>query len=238
MQALQMSQAALAEAAPAQSGAASSTVPSGDMKKLLLSLKKDQDKLSPENQELVKTLVVKEEKQEEKELHQAVKKHSRARQDLREAYEARDALHLKWRTFLSLSVTQWQHFTKDFQSQEQAAVAQIQEAQSALKAAKAQLASSKEAIHTPKESKQEMEAQDLMSLVSEDEAPDVAGGQALQEGLQNLTTSLESLHQKAEVAFSEEQAAKKARLEGVADVSGLPGSGALQPFALPGTPRL
>ena len=44
-----------------------------EVKKLLQSLRKDQDKLSPENQELVKTLTVKEEKKEEKEKTAVIK---------------------------------------------------------------------------------------------------------------------------------------------------------------------
>ena len=63
------------------------------MKKLLQSLRKDQDKLSDENQELVKTMTVKEEKKEEKELQFAAKSLGKARRDLQEAFESRNNLH-------------------------------------------------------------------------------------------------------------------------------------------------
>ena len=55
--------------------------------------------------------------------------------------------------------------------------------------------------------------------------------------LQNLTSSLQGLYQAAQAAHAEEQAAKRARLEGQRDVSSLPGGKALQPFPSPGAPR-
>ena len=217
--------------APASSSAA---LPPPEMKKLLLSLKKDQEKLSPEVQELVKTMTIKEEKKEEKDLQFAAKSLGRARRDLQEAYEARGNLHQKWRNFLSMSVAQWQAFTTEFQTQEQAAIQQIQEARTALTQAKANLEVSQEPFHSPRD--KENKQSDVQELMSEEETPD-SGAQKLQEGLQNLTSSLKGLHQAAEAAHAEEQAAKRARLEGQKDVSSLPGGHALQPFASPGVPR-
>ena len=143
MSLLQSQQAALqAQQPPEEPTAAASTFASSqtpDMKNLLQSLRKNQDKLSPENQELVKTMTVKEEKKEEKELQFAAKSLGKARRDLQEAFESRNNLHQKWRTFLSMSVAQWQAFTTEFQTQEQAALHQIQEARDALSLAKSNL---------------------------------------------------------------------------------------------------
>ena len=55
---------------------------------------------------------------------------------------------------------------------------------------------------------------------------------SMQEGLNNLTSSLKGLHQAAEAAHAEEQAAKRARLEGQQDVSSMPGGKALAAFCL------
>lgn len=234
---LQMQQAAnqAAQAAPETSHAASSAMPpaqSAAMKQLLASLKKDQEKLSPENQELVKSLTVKEEKNEEKELQTAAKDMGRARRDLQEAFTARSNLHQKWRTFLSMSVAQWQTFTTEFQQQEASALQAIQTAKDALTLAKQNLETSKEAFQSPRESRQATEVHDLMS---DEEAQEDQGAQKLQEGLKHLTTSLQDLHKAAEDAIAVENATKKARLSGAADVSGVPGGRALQPFGVPGT---
>ena len=207
---------------------------SAAMKNLLASLKKDQEKLSPENQELVKTLQVKEEKNEEKELQVAARSLGRARRDLQEAFEARANLHQKWRTFLSMSVAQWQTFTLEFQQQESNALQQIQLAKDTLSQAKQNLETSKEAFHSPRDAKSSAEVPDLMS---EEDVNDESSSTKLQEGLSHLTTSLQNLHQAAEDAHAVEQAAKKARLHDAKDVSGLPGGKAMQPFPSPGTAR-
>ena len=132
-----------------------------------------------------------------------------------------------------MSVAQWQAFTTEFQTQEQAASRQIEDAKTALALAKQNLETSKEAFHSPRDSRP-MEIQDLMS---EEDTPADSSAQKLQEGLQHLTTSLQGLHKAAEDAHAEEQASKKARLDGQKDLSGLPGGQALQPFAVPGTAR-
>lgn len=236
---LQMQQAAnqAAQASQEASNAAPSTMPpqqSAAMRQLLTSLKKDQEKLSPENQELVKTLTVKEEKNEEKELQIAAKDMGKARRDLQEAFEARSNLHQKWRTFLSMSVALWQTFTTEFQQQESAANLAIQAAKDSLALAKQNLETSKEAFQSPRDARQASEVHDLMS--DEDNQED-QGAQKLQEGLQHLTTFLQDLHKAAEDAIAVENASKKARLSDATDVSGLPGGKALQPFGVPGTTR-
>ena len=237
---LQMQQAAN-QAAQASSEATQAPPPapaaqqqSAAMKNLLASLKKDQEKLSPENQDLLKTLQVKEERDEEKELQVAAKSLGRARRDLQEAYEARANLHQKWRTFLSMSVTQWQTFTLEFQQQESNALQQIQTAKDTLSQAKQDLETSKEAFHSPREAKNSVEVQDLMS---EEDVNEDSSSSKLQEGLNHLTTSLKNLHQAAEDALAVEQATKKARLHDATDVSSLPGGKAMQPFPSPGTAR-
>eukprot|EP00435_Cladocopium_sp_Y103_P048910 s1337_g14.t1 len=213
---LQMQQTAnqnSAQVGPEADPGASSTQPlPADMKKLLASLKKDQDKLSPENQELVKSLsakdAVKEQRDEEKELQQAVKSLSRARRDLAEAVEARSNLHAKWRLFLSLSATQWQNFTQEFQDQETSAQQKINEAKDAVALAKTTFEASRETV-VFKEEKKEVEVQEI---ATDDEAMDGPSAGHLQEGLQALTNSLKDLHRQAETAHAEEQASKKARL--------------------------
>eukprot|EP00435_Cladocopium_sp_Y103_P032830 s982_g8.t1 len=206
--------------AAAMGTASSSNALPENVKKLLTGLKKDQDKLSPENQELVKTLVVKEERDEEQELQDAVKSLGQARRDLQAAFQARSNLHAKWRQFLSMSVAQWQAFTQEFQAQETDAVKKISDAKEAVAQAKTTFESSKETVVFKPENYKPTEVQDLMS---DDEGNAEPCTTKLQEGLSNLTSTLQNLHRTAEAAHAEEQAAKKARLGDASDVSGLPG---------------
>ena len=236
---LQSQKAALQAQQPLEDSttSASTSAPSQlpEVKKLLQSLRKEQDKLSPESQELVKTMTIKEEKKEEKDLQSAAKSLGKARRDLQEAFNARNNLHQKWRNFLSMSVAQWQAFTTEFQTQEQAAMDQIKDAREALTLAKANLEVSQAPFQSPKA--KEAIPGDVEDLMSDDEAQEDTGAQKLQEGLQNLTTSLQGLHKMAQDAHAEEQAAKRARLDGPADPASLPGGKALQPFPSPGAPR-
>ena len=209
-----------------------------EYKALIDTLKKNQSKgtLPDDVQQELRTLKVKEEKDQNKELNQAVKGLRKARKGLQEAFEARSQLHTQWRNFLSLSVTQWQGFTSQFQAQEKVAMTRVAEAQQTLQEAKAQLASSKEIVDLA--TAQQMDGSNEVDLVSEEDAAKaVDSAQQMQSGMQNLTVTLEQLHQAAETIHANEQAAKKARLDGQEDVSGLPGSGQLQPFAQPGTKR-
>ena len=202
---------------------------------LIESLKRNQSKgtLPDDVQQEMKSLKVKVEKDQAKGLHQAVKSLGKARRELREAFDARAQLHAHWRSFLSLSVTQWQTFTGQFQAQEAAAMRQIGETQAALEEAKAQFEAGKSEI-----GKEETIAD--VDLVSEEENGKAESSAVkILDGLKHLTSSLSELSTAAESIHVEQQAHKKARLDGQDDVSGTaaPGSRQLEPFALPGTKR-
>jgi len=212
-----------------------------EYKSLIDTLRRNQSKgtLPEDVQQEMKSIQVKEEKEQNKELNLAVKGLRKARKELQESFEARSQLHLQWRSFLSLSVTQWQGFTSQFQAQEHAAMTRISEAQQTLREAKAQLASSKEIADLAAANAVENATADV-DLVSEDDTSKASdSAKKMQDGMQNLTATLEQLQQAADAihASEMEQASKKARLEGQEDVSGLPGAGQLTPFAQPGTKR-
>ena len=224
------------QTAATDSQSATGTVPM-EYKALIESLKRNQTKgtLPEDVQQEMKSFKIKEEKEQNKELNQAVKGLRKARKELQESHEARAQLHSQWRNFLSLSVTQWQGFTSQFQAQEQVAVNRITEAQQALQEAKAQLASSKEIAELASNAEQ---VPPDVDLVSEDDAAKTADAASkMQDGMMNLTTTLEQLHKAAEDIHASEQAAKKARVQGPEDAPAAFGSGALEPFAQPGTKR-
>ena len=224
-----------ANADASQTPASASGCVPPEYKGLIESLKRNQSKgtLPEDVQQEMKSLKVKVEKDQAKGLHQAVKSLSKARRELREAFDARAQLHAQWRSFLSLSVTQWQTFTDQFQAQEAAAMRQIGETQAALEEAKAQFEAGKSEI-----GKEETIAD--VDLVSEEENGKAESSAVkILDGLKHLTTSLSELSTAAESIHIEQQAHKKARLDGQDDVSGTPapGSRQLEPFALPGTKR-
>ena len=242
MQAAQ-SMAAPLPAAPTEAHPPTAVVPA-EYKGLIESLKRNQSKgtLPEDVQQEMKTLQVKEEKEHTKELNQAVKGLRKARKELQESFEARAQLHSQWRTFLSLSVTQWQGFTSQFQAQEAVALRRVTDAQTALQEAKAQLASSKEIADLPTTSNADPPEHGVadVDLISDDDNVKVEDNVSkMQAGMENLTATLEQLHSAAEDIFASEQAAKQARIQSQEDVSatGIPGAAQLQPFAKPGTKR-
>ena len=241
MQAAQ-SMAAPLPAAPTEAHPPTAVVPA-EYKGLIESLKRNQSKgtLPEDVQQEMKTLQVKEEKEHTKELNQAVKGLRKARKELQESFEARAQLHSQWRTFLSLSVTQWQGFTSQFQAQEAVALRRVTDAQTALQEAKAQLASSKEIADISTNATAEPSEHGVadVDLISDDDSAKVEDNVSkMQAGMQNLTVTLEQLHHAAEDILASEQAAKKARIESQEDAnSSIPGGSQLQPFAKPGTKR-
>lgn len=241
-------QAAQTIALPTPAAAVEASQPAAavpaEYRSLIESLKRNQSKgtLPEDVQQEMKTLKVKEEKEQSKELNQAVKSLRRARKELQESFEARSQLHSQWRAFLSLSVTQWQGFTSQFQAQEAVALRRVTDAQQALQEAKAQLASSKEiADLSPNPNAEQGDANVVdAELISEDESTKVEDSATkMQTGLDNLTATLVQMQTAAGDIFASEQAAKKARLHDQEDVTGkpLPGSGQLQPFPKPGSKR-
>lgn len=205
-----------------------------EYRSLIDTLKRNQSKgtLPEDVQQEMKSLKVKEEKEQTKEMHQAVKSLSKARRELREAYDARTQLHAQWRTFLSLSVSQWQEFTRQFESQEASAMRQIGEARAALAEAKSQFEDSKVTAVASGTGDDDVE------VVSEEESNRAdSSAMKLQDGLRHMTTSLQNLSDAAETIAAAEQIAKKPRLDGPEEATSTHGAAQLQPFAVPGVKR-
>ena len=230
-----------APAAPAATAAPStpSSVIPAEFKSLIESLRRNQTKgtLPEDVQQEMKSIQVKEEKVKDKEMLQAVKTLNKARRDLRQAHDGRSQLHTQWRSFLALSVTQWQEFTQQFQNQEAAAIRAIGDAQTALEEAKAHFEETKATADIPSTGETTGGPVDVDILSDEEPGKADTSATKLQDGLRNLTNSLQELSAAAENIHAEEQVAKKARLEGHDDVSGTPGARQMEPFALPGTKR-
>ena len=215
---------------PVGSISSTSSKAEADLQLLLSALKKNQEDLPQEVQSALQATDVKLEQAATKSMHQAVTGLGRARRELQDDHHARGQLHASWRSFLALSVQQWQAFTQQFQNEEKTALERIKTAKEALISAKATLETSKESIATGAEASGAPEVQDL---VSEDDAmKEENAASRIGDGLAHLTASLKALSETADKIHVEEQVAKKPRID-----SAMPGAAALQPFAQPGVKR-
>jgi signal transduction histidine kinase len=196
----------LATAAPPPSQA---TPEDRQLKTILAALKKHNDVLPPELQNMVNDAAIKEGQQQTKQLHAVVTAHGKARKELQQAQLARYNLHNAWRSFLSQAVTQWQGYSAQFMEQEKQMNERVIAAQTALDQAKENLATAKASAG--------IEAKDdNMNVSDEEQDKDLTGtaSHRIQEGLTSLQTNLEALQQSATQMLEDEQKAlKRPRIE-------------------------
>ena len=194
-----------------------------------------QMELPPDMRQKVQKMSKKEGAQATKELHSAVRTLGYARKDVEEALQARYNLIASWKHFLADAVQQWQGYTSLFQQQERDLQERIQQAHANFMTAKVQAEQSQQEAGkiTPIEIKDDEE-----ELTGEQANVDTSSGK-IQEGLVNLTASLQQLQAQAESIEIEEKAAKRPRTT-VPDQSMETEDGEAtrgtsgQPFVLPG----
>ena len=196
----------LASAAPPPSQAAPED---RQLRTILAALKKHNDVLPPELQNMVNDAAIKEGQQQTKQLHAVVTAHGKARKELQQAQLARYNLHNAWRSFLSQAVTQWQGYSAQFMEQEKQMNERVTAAQTALEQARESLATAKASAGI--ETKD-----DTMNVSDEEQDKDLTGtaSHRIQEGLTSLQTNLEALQQSATQMLEDEQKAlKRPRIE-------------------------
>ena len=166
-----------------------------------------QMELPPDMRQKVLRMSKSEGAQATKDLHSAVRSLGLARKDVEEALQARCNLITSWKHFLADAVQQWQGYTTLFQQQEQELQARIQQAHAVFTTAKEQAEQS------------QAEAGKISTIEITDEEDELPGDQAtvekasgqIQEGLSNLTASLQQLQASAEAIETEEKSAKRPR---------------------------
>ena len=168
-------------------------------------LKQNADSLPPQIQAVVKDANIKESKHQIKDMHQAVTELGKAQRQLEEALSDRSQSLASWRQFLHASVQRWSEYTKRFQDQEQAHLATIAQARDTLRAAQVAF-------------REKQDQGDIITVPDEEEAtvqPDVAmrdeSAHRINEGLQQLTSSLQELANQADRDHAEEQSKKRPR---------------------------
>ncbi|CAL1166889.1 unnamed protein product, partial [Cladocopium goreaui] len=175
------------------------------LKQVLAVLKQNADSLPPQIQAVVKDTNIKESKHQIKDMHQAVTELGKAQRQLEEALSDRSQSLASWRQFLHASVQRWSEYTKRFQDQEQAHLATIAQARDTLRAAQVAF-------------REKQDQGGIITVPDEEEAtvqPDVAmrdeSAHRINEGLQQLTSSLQELANQADRDHAEEQSKKRPR---------------------------
>eukprot|EP00435_Cladocopium_sp_Y103_P043555 s2036_g12.t1 len=151
-----------------------------------------------------------------------------ARDQLRKAREARQAMHQSWAKFISDAVQRWNKHSEDFEQRDAEHLAAIQEALDKYQTAKKVMESSKEAVNVSDDGPEDGPDPNDNDLMT-DPTP------SIQADLLTMTQSFERIRaRQAEVL--DETAAKKPRVE-VAVEAGKStfGAGSLQPFGRGGT---
>ena len=196
-----------------------------------------QMELPPDMRQRVQRMSKSEGAQATKDLHTAVRTLGFARKDVEEALQARCNLITSWKHFLAEAVQQWQGYTTLFQQQEQELQARIQQAHAVFATAKEQAEQSQ--AEAGKMSTIEI-VDDKEELQGEQASVEKASGQ-IQEGLNNLTASLQQLQASAEAIETMEKAAKRPRIsenaandEAMEAKGDFTSDGAKPPFVSPG----
>lgn len=175
------------------------------LKQVLAVLKQNADSLPPQIQAVVKDTNIKESKHQIKDMHQAVTELGKAQRQLEEALSERSQSLASWRQFLHASVQRWSEYTKRFQDQEQAHLATISQARDMLRAAQIAF-------------KEKQDQGGIITINDEEEVTvqlDVTmrdeSAHRINEGLQQLTSSLQELATQADRDHAEEQSKKRPR---------------------------
>ena len=158
-------------------------------------------------------------KEELEELQGAASKVYQAKKQLSTARLARQALYHTWNVHISDSLTRWRGYASEFQEQDKAISAKIEEASAALATAQQLLDDAKDNQAVPIE-------------VSDTEITEKPGAaSAIMEGMNEMVRSFEAVQQRAEAFAADQPPVKKHKGDGGEDAAvGKLGSGALTPF--------
>jgi hypothetical protein len=176
-----------------------------------------QSELPADMRQKMQKMTKKEGAQATKDLHSAVRNLGFARKDVEEALQARFNLISSWKSFLSGAVQTWQEYTVLFQNQERELQERIHQAHLAFAQAKQQAEQS------------QAEAGKITAIEIKDDEEELDGDQPqidlssgkINEGLKNLTASLQQLQQQAEAIEIEEKAAKRPRTSAPQDAEAM-----------------
>eukprot|EP00438_Fugacium_kawagutii_P024003 Skav207431 [mRNA] locus=scaffold1798:143717:152019:+ [translate_table: standard] len=178
----------------------------------LLNIMKKEEGLSSEAKEALQSLTIKKEQDDTRQMHSAVAKLGNARRHLAATIGTRHQLHGSWAKFLQASVAQWQEYTQTFAKQDAESLAQIQEAQKALAAAKECFAESRSSLGVPHAIELDEE---------EEDAAKTDQGSRITTEMEGVSETLNSLKSKADEIVAEDQQEAKRLKAGNGNAEGV-----------------
>ena len=220
---------------PQQPAQAPANPEAAQLAKLLQALKSSGESLAPEVQEVIKEVDIVDCHASKKQLHSVVNQISNSRRAMAETAAARAQLHMAWKSFLTDAVTRWEAYMTDFAAQDESLAEQFTKAQQEWEAAKTNFRVTKRSLDVSSKDDKEKEEEDAHVISDADEMEGKSEEDTkIKEGINNMTTALQSLKKQSEtIAAESEQAAKRQKLEGGGSSSLSAsnfGKGALQPF--------
>ena len=193
------------------------------LNKLLAAMKKEEDALSPQLQNMAHTMQKKDDRDHTKNAVTAVKALGDAKEALLEAESARAQLVSQWKTFLQQSMVKWQEFTAQFQASETAHQARIQAAKLEVSRAQRRFDQASKTVKSGEDAQviSDEEDSDVMDVKDEELIPDESATK-IHEGMFSIVKSLEALSESADQL---EQRVKRPRRSVEEDMTGKPDFG-------------
>ena len=172
------------------------------LKSLLGALKKNVDALPTEVQSLMQDANIRTTQLSTQQMVSQVKEAGKAKEQLQEAYAARQLLHSAWKDFLLEAAQRWTSFAEDFTKEDAEIAQRIEQAKENFRQAKLQLTSAKSAAGMQEGATQ---------IESSDEEPVEPADKEVKQGLANMTNTLQSLQQAATAMVEADQRDEKRR---------------------------
>eukprot|EP00438_Fugacium_kawagutii_P009834 Skav200591 [mRNA] locus=scaffold2706:31252:36046:+ [translate_table: standard] len=213
------------------------------LKHVMAMLKKNQEHLPAEVQNLVHTTDLQTSRSNIKALHAAASRLGSAKKKVQQARNARIGLHSAWKEYLQNACIRWERFIQEFTQDDTALEKDLQQAFGELQEAKQHLDQVRETV----------QAEDLESENADDDMAEFqdkpVSAVSIREGMAGMKSSIESLRRQAEESLDAMQSAIKRHKPDKAAVvevdppnlaaevppaSGVGGARSLEPFASAG----
>ena len=172
------------------------------LKSLLGALKKNVDTLPTEVQSIMQNANIRTTQLSTEQMVGQVKQAGKAKEQLQEAYAARQMLHSAWKDFLLEAAQRWTSFAEDFTKEDAEIAQRIEQAKEHFRQARQQLSTSKAAAGMPEE---------VTQIDTSDDDLAEPGDKEVKQGLANMSTTLQSLEKAATAMVEADQRDEKRR---------------------------
>ena len=194
------------------------------LKSLIGALKRNADALPQEVQTLMQNANIKSTQITTEQMVSQIKGAGKAKEQLQEAYAARQTMHKAWKEFLLEAANRWAGFAEDFAKEDTEITQRIEAAKEVFQQAKAQLAASKTETGLKTEATQ-------IDSSDEEESLGIKEAEEVQQGLNNMTQTLKTLQAQANKMVEADGREEKRRRKAEARENQVAGADATMPAA-------